>query len=121
MSVMKPGGFSELMVLFASLGVSIHSYFPPVRIGEFATHALTRNVSGRGVPLRSPTAPGQQEASCVRPRNPDDLQVLISNENIPDDFLRGDVSVGDRRHILFATDRMLDLLAQTKHWYDIVF
>ena len=59
--------------------------------------------------------------AAVRPRNPDDLQVLISNENIPDDFMHRDESVGDRRHILFATDRMLDLLAQTKHWYDIVF
>ena len=32
MSVTKPGGFSEMMVLFAAsavLGVSIHSYCPP--------------------------------------------------------------------------------------------
>ena len=100
--------------------MSVSTRTAPVRTGEFATDALTHNVSGRGVPLISPTAPGQQEASCVRPRNPDDLQVLISNENIPDDFMR-DESVGDRRHILFATDRMLDFLAQTKHWNDIVF
>ena len=62
-----------------------------------------------------------RKRAAVRPRNPDDLQFLISNENIPDDILRGDVSVGERRHILFATDRMLELLAQAKHWYDIVF
>ena len=59
MSVTKPGGFSEMMVLFAAsaaLGVSIHSYCPPVITGEFATDALTRNVSGRGVPVRTPAA-----------------------------------------------------------------
>ena len=47
------------MVLFAAsapLGVSIHSYCSPVRTDEFTTDALTRNVSGRDVPLRSPTA-----------------------------------------------------------------
>ena len=59
MSVTKPGGFSEMMVLFAAsaaLGVSIHSYCPPVKTGEFATDALTRNVSGRGVPPRTRAA-----------------------------------------------------------------
>ena len=59
------------------------------------------------VPPGVTCAPSQQEAA-VRPRNPDNLQFLIRNENIPDYFRRGDVSVGDRRRILFATDRMID-------------
>ena len=62
-----------------------------------------------------------RKRAAVRPRNPDNLQFIVSTDNIPDGFLRGDVSVGDRQHILFATDRMLELLAQAKHWYDIQF
>ena len=54
-SVTTLGGFSEFMIWFAAsaaLRVSVHSFCPPVSTCEFATDALTRNVRGRGVPLK---------------------------------------------------------------------
>jgi hypothetical protein len=32
-------------------------------------------------------------------------------------FLRKDVTVGNSRHIIFASDRQLDVLASSKVWY----
>lgn len=37
--------------------------------------------------------------------------------SIPEEFIRGDVSVGNKRHLIFATDKQLDILANTKTWY----
>ncbi|KAI0227997.1 hypothetical protein LSAT2_021485 [Lamellibrachia satsuma] len=55
--------------------------------------------------------------AAVRPRHPDDLDFLLNEDFVPDSFLRGDIRVDDRRHLLFASDRMLELLTRAKHWY----
>lgn len=52
-----------------------------------------------------------------RPRHPADLEFELSLEHMPDNFLRGDVRVGSRRHIIIATDRQLELLSRAKTWY----
>ena len=41
----------------------------------------------------------------------------ISEEHAPPNFLRFDLSVGDRRHLIFATEEHLQLLAKEKRWY----
>ena len=52
----------------------------------------------------------------MRPRNPEDLLFQLNDAFVPVGFLQADVTVDDRRHLLFATERMLDLLARAKHW-----
>ena len=37
--------------------------------------------------------------------------------HVPDNFLTKDVKVGHQRHLLFATDLQLSLLANAKTWY----
>ena len=41
----------------------------------------------------------------------------VSMSAIPENFLRKDVSVNNKRHLLFATDQQLQLLKMSKHWY----
>lgn len=53
---------------------------------------------------------------AMRPRNPDNLLFQLNAEFVPNQFLREDITADDRRHLLFATDRMLELLARAKHW-----
>ena len=36
---------------------------------------------------------------------------------IPEAFVRTDVKVNKRRHLIFATDEQLDLLSRAKTWY----
>ena len=36
---------------------------------------------------------------------------------IPDGFLRADIEVKDRRHLLFARQEQLTILARAKTWY----
>ena len=55
--------------------------------------------------------------AAVRSRNPDDLDFHLNEDFVPDSFLRGDIRVDDRRHLLLASDRMLELLTRAKHWY----
>lgn len=38
-----------------------------------------------------------------RPGDPTDLEFLLNDEHIPDDFLKGDIRVPGRRHLIFAT------------------
>ena len=56
-----------------------------------------------------------------RHTQPQPLDFDINMNAIPDDFLLADVNVsctsGDKRHLIFSTDKQLELLARAKSWY----
>ncbi|KAJ8310410.1 hypothetical protein KUTeg_012275 [Tegillarca granosa] len=55
-----------------------------------------------------------------RPKDPVNLQQEVDTDFIDGhcpDFFRRDITVGDRRHLLFSTDRQLQLLWKAKTWY----
>ena len=53
----------------------------------------------------------------LRPEEPFDLKFVLAEDFIPNDFLQKDITVDDRRHIIFATPLMLRILSQAKNWY----
>lgn len=53
----------------------------------------------------------------MRPTDPVDLAFYIDERHIPTGFLRVDIAVGENQHILFATDKQLNLLGKAKVWY----
>ncbi len=53
----------------------------------------------------------------MRPAEPTDLEFEVNEDHIPEDFLKSDVKVDGRRHLVFATQNMLDLLSKSKTWY----
>ena len=52
-----------------------------------------------------------------RPVEPKSLDFDINEDHIPENFLKSDVVVDGRRHLLFATENMLHLLKKSKTWY----
>ncbi|KAG0719438.1 hypothetical protein GWK47_050452 [Chionoecetes opilio] len=60
---------------------------------------------------------GNRKRQGTRPRHPDGLHFDVNEDHIPDSFLRKDVRIGDRRHLIFATDTMLRHLSQCRVWY----
>ena len=54
---------------------------------------------------------------ALRHEEPRDLDFLINEEHIPQDFLHADITIGTKRHLVFATERMLDLLSKAKRWH----
>ena len=50
----------------------------------------------------------------ARPAEPTDLDFELDERNIPTNFLKADVRVGSRRHLVFSRGEMLDLLAKFK-------
>ena len=52
-----------------------------------------------------------------RPTHPTSLDFDIEEEHIQQDFIRADITVNQRRHLIFATQQQLDLLACAKTWY----
>ncbi|XP_076047284.1 uncharacterized protein LOC143028802 [Oratosquilla oratoria] len=52
-----------------------------------------------------------------RPKDPKDLEFELQNDHIPVEFLKGDVKVKDRRHLIFSTNEQLNLLRNAKTWY----
>jgi hypothetical protein len=53
----------------------------------------------------------------VRPRDPRDLDFELATDFIPDNFLRDDVKVDNKRHLVFVSDRMISVLGRAKRWY----
>ncbi len=52
-----------------------------------------------------------------RPAEPTSLDFDLSEDHIPEDFLKADVKVDGRRHLMFATENMVSLLKKSKTWY----
>ena len=46
-----------------------------------------------------------------------DLEFEIKTDYIPENFIHGDFKVDERRHLVFATDHMLNILSRSKIWY----
>ena len=51
------------------------------------------------------------------PKEPTSLEFDLEEDHIPDDFLRADVHVPDRQHLIFATEQQLHHLSKAKTWY----
>jgi len=45
------------------------------------------------------------------------LDFNLEENNIPDEFLKADLCVKDRRHLIFATKQQIDHLSKAKTWY----
>ena len=55
-------------------------------------------------------------ASCISESSDYFVLFQINQDFVPEGFLGSDVWVGDARHILFASDDMLMLLANARTW-----
>ena len=53
----------------------------------------------------------------MRPAEPTDLEFEVNENHILEDFLKSDLKIDGRRHLVFATRSMLDLLSKSKTWY----
>ncbi|KAG1653159.1 hypothetical protein GQR58_025784 [Nymphon striatum] len=57
----------------------------------------------------------------ARPKTPEDINCILDQDfiegQIPEPFLRADIISETSRHIIFATDKQLELLANAKTWY----
>jgi hypothetical protein len=53
----------------------------------------------------------------ARPKHPESLDFQLDMDFIPEDFFCKDITVKQRRHILFATPSMIKVLEKAKNWY----
>ena len=53
----------------------------------------------------------------MRPNHPSDLDFEIHYDHVPRAFLKRDIIVNEKRHLLCATDHQIDLLKNAKRWY----
>ncbi|XP_074631182.1 uncharacterized protein LOC141889768 [Acropora palmata] len=53
----------------------------------------------------------------LRPEHPKDLNVELVEECLPSGFFRADLTVKQRRHLIFARQEQLNTLAHAKSWY----
>ena len=58
-----------------------------------------------------------QHRQKMRPNHPSDLDFETQYDHVPEDFLKRDIIVNEKRHLLCATDHRFDLLKKAKQWY----
>ncbi|XP_068231288.1 uncharacterized protein [Palaemon carinicauda] len=58
-----------------------------------------------------------RQRQILRPTEPKNLNFEVDVNHIPDDFLIADVSVRERRHLIFATTEQIKHLTRAKSWY----
>ena len=58
-----------------------------------------------------------RQREATRPTHPSDLDFDVNIDAIPDDFFIADITVGQQRQLMFATQHQLQLLARAKTWY----
>ena len=74
-------------------------------------------------PLPSLPAPvnlahaANHHTQALHPNGPTNLDFQLVESFNPYDFLHQDIRAGDNRHLIFATNQMLQLLSGTKNWY----
>ena len=97
-------------------------------IDQISTASTIVNAALRDhLPTSAPTEALPKMSSLVRmanksrqadrPTNPTTLNFNIQQEAIPDDFLKADLQVGQRRHLIFYTATLMSLLRVAKEWY----
>ena len=68
--------------------------------------------------LRNPeyiTRVANRHRQHMRPAEPTDLEFEVNEDHIPD--LKSDIKIDGRRHLVFATENMLNLLSKSRTWY----
>ena len=53
----------------------------------------------------------------LRPEEPKDLDFELAEECLPPGFFQADLTVKQRRHLIFARKEQLNTLAKVKSWY----
>ena len=53
----------------------------------------------------------------LRPKDPTEIDCELEEGCIPMGFFQADVKVKERRHLIFAKQEQLDILARAKCWY----
>ena len=87
---------------------------------EIVNDVLRENMSEQTLP----TLPSQsnlaraanRKRQKMRPKDPSSVDFELEDNFIPDGFFRGDIVVDDCRHLIFATEQMLQLLSLIKNW-----
>lgn len=68
-------------------------------------------------PIQNLARAANRKREHERPLHPTDLFFELKPEHLPKDFYRGEVVVGGKRHLLFATDDQIKDLQKMRRWY----
>ena len=84
-----------------------------VPAAEIVENALVPYTTCPGLPsLANLSRAANRARQSIRPEDPVDLEFEINTDYIPENFLRGDVKVDERRDLVFATNHMLNILSR---------
>ncbi|XP_074658278.1 uncharacterized protein LOC141911197 isoform X2 [Tubulanus polymorphus] len=84
---------------------------------------MHEQITDENMAIKSVPAPdnlarqGNRARQGQRLDHPNDLHFHLETEFIAEGFFRKDISVDYRRHVIFATDKQVDILKASKRWY----
>ena len=98
-----------------SLANMLHSAY------EITDQVLAEDVTKEPTPGLPSKAQLAQNANChcqcLHPKDPTTIDFDLQEDAIPQGFFHENIKTRKSHHLLFANDKMIDILSQAKHWF----
>ena len=116
---LKPSTVTTLVIKRKMKGAALSDIFTSAL--EITERVFAENVNSEPTPSLPAPICLTQTANCYHqhfhPKDSIDLSFVLAEDFLPEGFLHKDISADNNCHLLFATNKMIEILSQARNWF----